>query len=192
MNSLRIRVVNMCWVLSVLIRPISQLPATAQVSKHRTDEEFRNAAMLLPANDFSVLQETIKYCVIKMPTLKIDADQVFDEWEKRNTTYLEGSWYVRLEFIQYYKHPSTPNIIRQRGRDQYEIKLVKIVENQIKNLLDPIKNEIEKGTKEKAEELFISLLNSIIDGRYDLKINDPELCDYFERQRKLGRYLKRK
>ncbi|WP_156479967.1 hypothetical protein [Collimonas pratensis] len=153
--------------------------AHAQLLKYNSEAELFGAAAVSPDSVFQVLQRLIGLRSPYSPPLQSFGEHELKNWVSRHRLYLEESAAVRRELIAMLNSPSLAVDTKQNIKNLLEVVSPKIIDSQFETMRIHIE---EVGVKESQVYVCSDYIQSIADGKFDLRKNDPALTAYFDQR----------
>jgi hypothetical protein len=153
------------------------------VFKYNNRNELRGAAMAAPDNTRRILTNVMQFCADNHTSLRDETSRALKSWESRHAFYLAASAGIREEFNKLATDPSSQPEVRaqyRKAQEQLAEMVAQTVSAMTEALLAPLRI-LQKGGN--SEAMCKEYVQSVDDGKWDLKRNDPELAKFFDEQR---------
>jgi hypothetical protein len=153
------------------------------VFKYSNRNELRGAAMAAPENTRQILANVMRFCADNHASLRGETARALKSWESRHAYYLAASAGIREEFDKLATDPSSPPEVRAQykmAQEQLAEMVAQTVSAMTEALLAPLRIRQKSGN---SEAMCKEYVQSVDDGKWDLKRNDPDLAKFFDEQR---------
>ncbi|AMO96848.1 hypothetical protein CFter6_4247 [Collimonas fungivorans] len=153
--------------------------AHAQLLKYNNEAELFGAAAVSPDSGFQVLQKLIGLCLTYSPSLQSFGEQELKKWVSRHRSYLEENAASRQELIEMLNSPSMTAETKKNIKNMLEVYGPKMIDSQFETIRISIKGI---SSQEGQASLCSDYIQSIADGKFDLRKNDPSLSAYLDQR----------
>jgi len=147
--------------------------ANAQLLKYNSKEEIREAAMVSPDSTPQIIEKLVKECSHYGQAIESEANQALLQWLGHHQSLIDENLKVRQEVLSSAKTDSEKRQLKR----MLETQLPQMIEGQFVSISSVINAAPSKEAKERICRAYVE---SIKDGKWDLRDNDPVVYKFLQ------------
>ena len=172
------------YILAELLIAISctlycSTPVFAQLLKYNSETEIFGAAAVSPESGRQLLQKLVNYCSSISPENEAPGKKQLEAWIYRHQKYLDENVIVRKEYLAMVKDSNAEAKVKEGVVTMFNVSIPKMIDSQFEALVSPMKSAPDIKSK---NSLCNDYFQSIGDGKFDLKNNDPVVLDFLNKK----------
>ena len=154
-------------------------PINAETFSYENEAQLVGAAIVSPESTRLILTKTLEFCKSNFNVTTSSANAAFSGWMKRHETYLVHSAGYRAAAKAMANDPATPEPRQAELRKLLEKDFPRLVNGELQAAILPLQIAKENGT---GEAMCRNYIRALDDGKFDLKVKDPQLADFFNKR----------
>jgi len=150
------------------------MTATAQRLKYDNQEQLVGAALMSPISGEEVLRGIFARCASTSSRVLTKQDEAMKGWIQEHRPMIEENLRLRDEYMR-----ETTDEGRKMLKSLIEVQGPQIIEAQVKRFTVMV--DVAPDAESRAQLCF-SIAESVVDGKWDIRVNDPPVFEFLQRR----------
>lgn len=156
---------------------LASMTAHAQLLKYNSKAEVHGAAAVSPTAGGQVLERLVALCANFGDPARLAGEAALKDWKARHQAYMDENAIIKRSLLSALSESPAPDPHKQELRHMLEVAVPKMIDAQFAAASLPIDSLFSNEAK---ASLCMDYIQSINDGKWDLRRNDPVVASFLD------------
>lgn len=151
--------------------------SAAQTLKYDNESEVYGAAAVSPESTKQVLKRLLNWCAVNADSeIRNKGEKALGDWEERHRAYLAENARIKQEWLSAVQGSEVAPAKRKEIEQTFNVSIPKVIDAQAQAFIAPMESmsiEVKTG-------MCTSYIESIADGKWEIRRNDPVVTKFLD------------